>query len=91
MAVPLRHLVAGVGGRSDVERVSLEHAKREYAGQWLAFLVTDETSEGQLFGQVIAYNADRRELHRELRKRKIEKAYVTYAGPAVKPGYVLML
>jgi hypothetical protein len=71
--------------------VSLEKAKQEYAGQWLAFLVTEEMPTGELLGQVIAHNADRRELHRELRKRKVDRAYVTFAGPVVKPGYAVIL
>jgi len=74
-----------------VEKVSLEQAKRQYAGQWLAFLVTEETPTGELLGHLIAHNRDRKELHRELRKRKVTKAYVTFAGPVVKPGYVVIL
>jgi len=75
----------------NVKVVTLEHAKQEYSGQWLAFLVTRETPEGQLLGRVIAHNADRRELHRQLRRRKVKKAYITFAGPPVKPGYAVML
>ncbi len=74
-----------------MEKVNLENVKQQYAGQWLAFLVTEETPAGELLGQIIAHNRDRRDLHRELRERKIERAYVTYAGPAVKPGYVVIL
>ena len=74
-----------------MERVNLEKARQEYAGQWLAFLVTEETPTGEMLGQVIAHNSDRRELHRELRERKIDRAYVTFAGPVVKPGYAMIL
>jgi len=74
-----------------MERVSLEKAKQEYAGQWLAFLVIEETPTGELLGQVIAHNSDRRELHRELREKKVDRAYVTFAGPVVKPGYAVIL
>jgi len=74
-----------------MEEVNLENAKQQYAGQWLAFLVTEETPAGELLGQIIAHNRDRRDLHRELRERKIKRAYVTYAGPPVKPGYVVIL
>lgn len=74
-----------------VEKVSLENAKRQYVGQWLAFLVTEETPAGELWGQIIAHNRDRRSLHRELREKKIEHAYVTYAGPPVQPGYAVLL
>lgn len=72
-------------------KVSLEKAKQEYAGQWLAFLVTEEMPTGELVGQVIAHNFDRRELHRELREKKVDRVYVTFAGPVVKPGYAVIL
>ena len=74
-----------------MERVSLEKAKQEFAGQWLAFLVTEEISTGELLGQVIAHNPDRRELHKELREKKVDRAYITFAGPVVKPGYAVIL
>jgi len=74
-----------------MEKVNLENAKQQYAGQWLAFLVTEETPAGELLGQIIAHNRDRRDLHRELREKKIVRAYVTYAGPPVKPGYAVIL
>ena len=74
-----------------MERVNLEIAKQEYAGQWLAFLVTEEMPTGELLGQVIAHNPDRRELHRELREKKVDRAYVTFAGPVVKPGHAVIL
>jgi hypothetical protein len=50
--------------------MSLEQAKQRYAGQWLAFLVTEETPTGELW---------------------VERAYVTFAGPVVKPGYAVIL
>lgn len=74
-----------------MEKVSLEQVKQQYAGQWLAFLVTEETPQGEILGYVIASNRDRRELHRELREKKVERAYVTFAGPVVKPGYVVVM
>lgn len=49
-----------------VEKVSLKNAKRQHVGQWLAFLVTEETPAGGPWGQIIAHNRDRRELYREL-------------------------
>ncbi len=70
---------------------SLEEAKQQFAGQWLAFLVTEETPTGELLGQVIIHNHDRRELHKELREKKVDRAYVTFAGPVVKPGYTVIL
>jgi hypothetical protein len=74
-----------------MEMVSLEKAKQEYAGQWLAFLVTEEMPTGELLGQVLVHNPDRRELHRELRLKKVDSAYITFAGPVVKPGYAVIL
>ncbi len=74
-----------------MERVSIEKAKQEYAGQWLAFLVSEEMPTGELLGQIIAHNPDRRDLHRELREKKVDRAYVTFAGPVVKPGYAVIL
>lgn len=74
-----------------MEKVSLEQMKQQYAGQWLAFMVSEETPAGELLGQLIAHNRDRRELHQELREKKVERAYVTFAGPVVKPGYAVIL
>jgi len=74
-----------------MEKVNLQDAKQQYVGEWLAFLVTEETPSGELFGQVIVHNLDRRELHRELREKKVKQVYVTFAGPPVKPGYAVIL
>ncbi len=74
-----------------MEKVSLKQVKQRYAGQWLAFLVSEETPTGELLGQLIAHNPDRRELHRELREKKVKRAYITFAGPVVKPGYAVIL
>lgn len=74
-----------------MEKINLKQAKQRHAGQWLAFLVTEETPTGELLGQLLAHNPDRRELHRGLRKRKVERAYITFAGPVIKPGYTVIL
>lgn len=74
-----------------MEVVTLEEAKRRHAGEWVAFLVVDELPSGALLGHVLAHNPDRRELHRELRERKVAHAYVTFAGPVLKPGYTAIL
>ena len=74
-----------------MEKVNLQQVKQQYPGQWLAFLVTEETPTGELLGQLLARNPDRRDLHRELREKKVERAYVTFAGPVVKPGYTVIL
>mgnify|MGYP000041232896 CR=1 FL=1 len=74
-----------------MEKVSLDEAKRRHPGEWLAFLVTEELPSGEILGRIIAHNPDRRELHRELRERNIRHAYVTFAGPVIKPGYTAIL
>ena len=74
-----------------METVSLEQVKQEYAGQWVAFLVTEEKPTGELLGQLLGHHPDRRELHQELREKSVERAYVTFAGPVVKPGYAVIL
>jgi len=74
-----------------MEKVNLEEVKRQYAGQWLAFQVTEESSTGELLGHLIAHNLDRRELHRQLRQGEVANVYVTFAGPVVKPGYAVIL
>jgi len=74
-----------------MEKISLQQAKQKYVGQWLAFLVSEETPSGDLVGQMIAHNRDRRELHQKLRQKKIKRAYVTFAGPVVKPGYTVIM
>ena len=71
-------------------KVNLEDAKQRYAREWLAFSIAEEASTGELFGHVIAHNSDRRELHRELREKKVRDVYVTFAGPPVKPGYTVI-
>jgi hypothetical protein len=73
-----------------VEKMGLEQAKQRYAGQWLAFLVTEESPTGERWGQLLAHHPDRRELHWELRERKVERAYIPFAGPVVKPEYAVI-
>jgi hypothetical protein len=74
-----------------METVRLEQMKQEYVGQWLAFLVTEETTTGEIKGQLLAHHPDRRELHHQLRAKGIKQVYVTFAGPVVKPGYAVIL
>ncbi|MEW5718812.1 MAG: hypothetical protein AB1817_09315 [Chloroflexota bacterium] len=74
-----------------METVWLEEMKQKYAGQWLAFLVSEETATGEIKGQLLAHHPDRRELHRQLRAKGIKQVYITFAGPIVKPGYAVIL
>ena len=72
-------------------KVNLDEIKQQYAGQWIAFSVSEEKPTGEIVGELIAHNLDRRELHREIREKKIKRAYITFAGPVVKPGYAVIL
>jgi len=70
---------------------TLEQAKKSYSGEWIAFIVKEEKEAvDKLEGEVIEHDISRRELHKRLRERNIEKAYVTFAGPLIKPGYSVM-
>ena len=70
---------------------TLEQAKKKYAGEWIAFIVKEEKDEVEkLEGEVIEHHKDRRELHKRLRERNIKNAYITFAGPLIKPGYSVM-
>lgn len=46
--------------------------KKELQGKWLAIRVTKETDDGESFGELVAHNIDRRELHKELREKKLK-------------------
>jgi hypothetical protein len=70
---------------------TLEEAKEKYSGEWIAFLVTEEKEEiEKMEGEVIEHHVDRRELHKKLRQRDVKNAYITFAGPLIKPGYSVM-
>jgi hypothetical protein len=70
---------------------TLEQVKRKYSGEWIAFLVHKEKEEiEKIEGEVIEHNLDRRELHKRLRERGVKNAYITFAGPLIKPGYSVM-
>ena len=70
---------------------TLEQAKKKYAGECIAFVVKEEKDEiEKLEGEVIEHHKDRRELHKRLRERNIKNAYITFAGPLIKPGYSVM-
>lgn len=43
---------AQLGGEEEVEKASLEQVKQQYAGQWLALLVTEETPAGKCTGLI---------------------------------------
>ena len=70
--------------------MKLNEAKQKYKGEWLAFQVKKEDKRGRLEGKLLIHTKDKRELHQDLRKTRVKKAYITYAGPAVKPGYAVI-
>lgn len=70
---------------------TLEEAKKKFSGEWIAFLVHEEKEElEKMEGEVIEHHRDRRELHKKLRERNVRNAYITFAGPLIKPGYSVM-
>ena len=70
---------------------TLEQAKKDYSEEWIAFVVKEEEEDiEKLEGEVIEHHKNRRELHRKLRDRNIKNAYVTFAGPLIRPGYSVM-
>jgi hypothetical protein len=72
------------------EYMKLKDAKRKYKGEWLAFQVKKEGEEEELEGKLLSHTKGKKELHQNLRKKKTKKAYITYAGPIVKPGYAVI-
>jgi hypothetical protein len=70
--------------------ITLREAKEKYQGEWIAFLVHQDGKESELSGEILEHDFDRRELHKRLREKKIKKAYVTFAGELIKPGYEVM-
>lgn len=70
--------------------VTLKEAKKQFKEEWIAFLIKEKQPSEEIFGEVLEHNKDKRELHKQLRKREIKDAYITFAGPYVKPGYEVM-
>jgi deoxyribodipyrimidine photolyase-like uncharacterized protein len=69
----------------------IDELKKKYQNEWLAIEVIKEDEYGRASeGELIAHNSDRRELHEELRQKGLKGAYITFAGPIVKPGYAVM-
>lgn len=69
--------------------VSLKEAKEKFEGEWIAFLIKTE-DDGRPMGEVLDHDKDKRTLHERLRQKKVKDAYITYAGPFVRPGYEVM-
>ena len=72
-------------------QMMLKKAKQLYPQEWLAFRVKKEGKEvDDARGEVLDHHKDRREIHRRLRKRAVKDAYITFAGPLIRPGYEVM-
>lgn len=70
--------------------ITLSEAKQQYHGEWIAFLIQQDGRDKEIFGEILEHDFDKRELHNKLRNKKIKEAYITFAGPVVKPGYEVL-
>ncbi len=71
--------------------ITLKEAKQIYAQEWIAFFVEEEKADvDEIRGQVLEHHRDRREIHRRLREQGVKDAYITFAGPLIRPGYEVM-
>ena len=71
--------------------ITLKEAKQIYPQEWIAFFVEEEKADvDEIRGQVLDHHRDRREIHRRLRERGVKDAYITFAGPLIRPGYEVM-
>jgi methylmalonyl-CoA mutase cobalamin-binding subunit len=71
--------------------ITLKEAKQIYAQEWIAFFVEEEKADvDEIRGQVLDHHRDRREIHRRLREQGVKDAYITFAGPLIRPGYGVM-
>ena len=70
--------------------IRLKQAKEKFKDEWIAFVVKEEEPTGNLLGEVLDHDKDKRLLHERLRKNEVKYAYITYAGPYIKPGYEVM-
>jgi hypothetical protein len=70
--------------------ITLIEAKKQYDGEWIAFLIQQDGRDKEPCGEILDHDTDKRELHKKLRNKKIKEAYITFAGPVVKPGYEVL-
>ena len=71
--------------------ITLNEAKRQYHGEWIAFLIHDDGMDKEILGEILEPDLDKRNLHNKLRNEKIKNAYITFTGPVVKPGDEVLL
>ena len=70
--------------------MTLKEAKEKFKNEWIAFFVKEEMEDGELVGEILDHDFDKSTLHERLRQKKMKYAYITYAGPYIKPGYEVM-
>lgn len=70
---------------------TLGKAKQRYPREWIAFKIEKEGKDiDDVRGQVLEHDKDRRAVHQRLRARAVKDAYITFAGPLIRPGYEVM-
>jgi len=70
--------------------VKFEKAKRKYKNMWIAFSTKKELPTGEIYGDVICHDRDRKKLHKKMQEKKIKFAYIAFTGRLIKPGYEVM-
>ncbi len=69
--------------------MNLQQLKKEYEGEWLALKILKE-EEGEITEcELMAHNTVKTSLHEELRAKKVNDAYITFAGE-LKPEYAVI-
>ena len=70
--------------------MNLEDLKKKYEREWIALKILKEDETGTILEcELIAHNKERAKLHKDLRKREVKDAYITFAGE-IEPGYAVM-
>ena len=70
---------------------TLGRAKQRYAQEGIASKIEQEGKGiDEARGQVLDHDKDRRAVHQRLRARAVKDAYITFAGPLIRPGYEVM-
>jgi len=66
----------------------LEEAKKLYPDEWIAFRSNEDGENPD--GDVLLHNKNRKAFDKELLELKLINVYITFAGPVVPEGYVLI-
>ena len=70
--------------------MKLSEAKRKYRNSWIAFKYTDRDKNS---GKVLIHDKDRNKFHERMiaRKQRLKNIYITYTGPLIPKGMVVVL